>query len=139
MISTRSDYLYTEVMTATPQRLQLMLVEAALRSADQARQHWAEGRDDSACLALIRSQNILTELLATLNPHADDPLQQRVIAIYMFIYRSLIAANLEHSEDHLESALRVLETERETWQLVCSQLGSHGELEAVGGRTSFEA
>ena len=31
MIPSRTDYLHTEVMTATPQKLQLMLIEAALR------------------------------------------------------------------------------------------------------------
>jgi flagellar protein FliS len=139
MIPTRSDYLYTEVMTATPQKLQLMLIEAALRSAHQARQHWAQEREEAASLALMRSQNILTELLATLNPHSDELVEQRVVASYMFVYRSLIAANLQHSEDQLDAALRVLEVERETWRLVCSDLGSSGALETAVGGTSFEA
>ena len=73
MVPTGTDYQYTEVMTATPQKLQLMLIEAALRNASQARQHWAS-QQEARHHALIRSQSILTELLATLNPRCRrDP------------------------------------------------------------------
>ena len=139
MVPTRGDYLYTEVMTATPQKLQLMLIEAALRCADQASQHWADRREEAACQALIRSQNILAELLGVLNPRGEEPFQNRVLATYLFVYRSLIAANLERSELKLDDARRVLEVERETWRTVCNNLGSHSDADAGAGGTSFEA
>ena len=34
-----SDYLQTEVLTATPQRLQLMLIDAAIRSTNRRISH----------------------------------------------------------------------------------------------------
>jgi flagellar protein FliS len=125
MLPRRSDYLHTEVTTATPQKLQLMLIEAALRSAVQARQYWADGQDNSACLALIRGQDILAQMQAVLKPNAEDPLARDVAAVYLFIYRSLVAANLEHSAARLDDAIRVLEIERETWRQVCQQLDAH--------------
>ncbi len=139
MIPNRSDYLQTEVMTATPQKLQLMLIEAAIRSASQARMHWANRQNDAACLALLRSQGILTELLVTLNPHSSDPLVSRVAATYLFVYRTLVKANLEHSQDHLDAALRVLEVERETWRQICEKLGSRSGDYATTGTASFVA
>ena len=139
MIPSRGDYLFTEVMTATPQKLQLMLIEAALRSAGQARQHWADAREEAACQALIRSQNILAEMLAALDPKSEDPFHLRILGTYMFVYRSLIAANLEHSAERLDAAVRVLEIERQTWRLVCNNLDSHDEAEMAVGGASFEA
>ena len=44
--SAQSNYLETEVMTAPPQKLQLMLVEAAIRSAERARAMWREEDDE---------------------------------------------------------------------------------------------
>ena len=42
----QDNYLVTEVMTAPPQKLQLMLVEAAIRSIERARQAWREDDDE---------------------------------------------------------------------------------------------
>ena len=39
-VSVRDRYLNAEVMTATPQKLQLMVVEAAIRSCEKARSFW---------------------------------------------------------------------------------------------------
>ena len=138
MVPTRGDYLQTEVMTATPQKLQLMLIEAALRNAQQARHHWAAGREEAACQALIRSQNILAELVGVLSPKNADPVHQRVLATYLFVYRSLIAANLDHNEERLDQALRVLAVERDTWRTVCDRLATSADDGEAGG-TSFEA
>ena len=126
-----ADYLTTEVMTASPQKLRLMLIEAALRFAMRARQGWSENRGEEASEAMIRCQQIVCELLAGLNaepgtqaePSADPELIRRIAGIYMFIYRSLIHAQLHRDEVKLGEAISVLEIERETWRQVCAGAG----------------
>lgn len=139
MDQARNDYLTTEVMTAAPQKLQLMLVEAAIRTAQQALAHWEAGRDEQACEALVKCQQVVTELFAGLDVQAKSPLVRRVAGIYLFVYRSLVAANLEHSREKLQDALRVLEAERTTWQQVCVQLGTRKQDADVTAGASFEA
>jgi flagellar secretion chaperone FliS len=139
-----TDYLETEVKTATPQRLQLMLLDAAIRSASQARNYFEQRNDEAAFTPILRAQRIMAELLSGLSPDSDAELVRRVAAVYLFIYRSLIAANLEHSAARLDDALRVLVIERETWRRVCEHLGSENHEAAGAGaafseRTSFEA
>lgn len=139
--ATRDHYLVTEVMTATPQKLQLMLIEAALRFGHQALAMWQEGRDDDALESLIRCQQIVTELLCGLNPELNPELVRRVAGVYLFIFRGLTAAQLERDTKRLADALAILEVERETWREVCEKLGSTRPasegLEA--SRMSFEA
>lgn len=89
-----TDYLETEVMTATPQRLQLMLINAAIRSASQGRNCLEQKNNQAALAPILRAQRIVAELLTGLNPESKDGLVQRVAGVYLFIYRSLIAANL---------------------------------------------
>lgn len=131
-----SDYLETEVMTATPQRLQLMLLDAVIRSANQARYHFERQNYSAALTPNLRAQRIMGELLVRLNSESKDELVRRMAAVYLFIYRSLVAANLERSTSKLDDALRVLDVERETWRSVCEQLGSE-QHDAAGAGTTF--
>jgi flagellar secretion chaperone FliS len=122
--SAHENYLVTHVMTATPQKLQLMLIEAAIRSAERARQKWQSNDDEQACEALIRAQEIVSELLASLDRETSPELVKKVAAVYLFVFRSLVEANTGHDEQKLGDAIRVLEIERQTWREVCEKLGS---------------
>ena len=122
--SARQNYLTNDVMTATPQKLQLMLIEAAIRFARRARQLWQAGEDEQASEALNRAQEVVGEMLAGLNREVDADLVSKVASVYLYLFRSLMEANHERDEKKLNDALRVLETERETWRQVCQQLGS---------------
>jgi flagellar secretion chaperone FliS len=122
--STRQTYLATQVTTASPQKLQLMLIEAAIRSVNLAKQQWSDRRDDQACESLIHAQEIVGQLLSALDAGVDRDLVAKVAAVYAFIFRRLIEANQNRDEAKLDDALRSLEIERETWRLVCQQLAS---------------
>ncbi|NQU25536.1 MAG: flagellar export chaperone FliS [Candidatus Nealsonbacteria bacterium] len=122
--SAQANYLTTEVMTATPQKLQLMMIEGAIRSAEQARANWTAGDDEGACESLIRAQEIVGELMAALNHEIAPELTGKVASVYMFVFRSLVEANYQHDEKRLDDAVRILEEERQTWRQVCETIGS---------------
>ena len=129
----RDTYLETEVLTAKPQKRQLMLIEALIRLIEQTRQQWRGGQNEKACESLARAQQIVTELLSALNHDVDPDLTKRVAALYLFVFRSLVDASLRRDEGKLDDALRVLEPQREAWQGVCGQRGgtAAGENEAA--------
>lgn len=118
----RDDYLASEVLDASPAKLQLLLVEGAMRSAEKARAHWQAGENDLACQSLIRAQEIVTQMTAGLDRDAAPDIAPRLAAVYLFVFRTLVQANLERSEKLLGDALRVLTIERDTWRAVCEQL-----------------
>lgn len=127
----RNNYRETEILTAPPQKLRLMLIQAAIRSIEQTRQLWQAGDNDNAFDRLIHAQEIVTELISGINPEMNNEITQKVAAIYLFIYRCLIDANMQHSEQKLNDALRVLREEQETWRLLCEQMGDSGQHSAV--------
>jgi flagellar protein FliS len=131
MESSRESYLATEVLTAAPQKLQLMLVEAAMRAAERARQLRLASQPEQAGESLIRAQELVGQVLAGLNPQADPALAKRVAGIYLFVYRRLAEAALRGDDTALDDALRVLGVERETWRQLCQQLGDRGRDEAA--------
>jgi flagellar secretion chaperone FliS len=117
----RDSYLVTEVMTATPQKLHLMLIEGAMRLVHRALQHWAAREEVQAVEALSRAQEIVGEILAGFDREADPSLVNRVAAIYAFVLRSLVEASFERDPKKVAGVLRVLESERQTWRQLCEQ------------------
>ncbi len=124
MQTAHENYLVTQVMTAPPQKLQLMLIEGAIRAARLARQQWQSGDAGGASEAIIRAQEILSTLIAGLNHAVAPELVRRVAGVYAFVHRSLVEANLRHDEAKLDDVLRVLEEERETWREVCATVAA---------------
>ena len=131
----RDNYLSTEVLTATPQKLHLMLVEAALRFTQRGRQLWETGQDAAACDSLVRAQNIISQLMAGLNYESGCDIVPRLSGVYQFVFRTLLDANLHRDPEKLDEALRVLEIERETWREVCAKFpGPTGTAETSPAR-----
>ncbi|MFZ5829796.1 MAG: flagellar export chaperone FliS [Planctomycetota bacterium] len=125
--SVRSTYLETEVLTATPQKLQLMVIDAAIRSATRGRELLQAEDFPAACDALIHAQDCVGEILGALNREVEPETTGRMTSVYLFILRSLMESNLHHDVKRVDDALRVLETERETWREICERFGSRQE------------
>jgi len=131
--STAHDhYLYTEVGTAAPQKLQLLLIEAALRLANRARQFRRQSLDDRAVEAIAHARSILAEMRAGIKYEIAGVLGERISAVYEFIFRCLMNAGCRHDEKSLDDAIRILEIERETWRQVCGKLAMHAPHETFG-------
>jgi flagellar protein FliS len=117
-----NPYLRDAVMTATPEQLQLMLYDGAIRMALQARDA-IERRDfETSFNKLSRAQSIVLEMQNGLNYEINRPLCERVAAIYNFIYRKLIDANVGRNVADIDDALKVLRVERETWQILVDKV-----------------
>jgi flagellar protein FliS len=114
-------YLEAQITTATPQKLRLMLIEGAIRSARRALEEWQAKRNDQAIHALIHCRGIIAELVSGIRLDQSE-LTRQVANVYLFLYRSLTEAQLRRDASQVEEAIEVLELERETWQLVCEKL-----------------
>lgn len=127
----RNDYLETEVMTAAPQKLQLLLVEAAIRKTQLCKSCWESGDNDAATEAIIRAQQIVTEVVCSLRVDGEDDVVRKMAGVYLFVFRTLARAQLEHEPRLLDEAIDVLEVERETWREVCEKFGTKREAGAA--------
>lgn len=118
MLDARTAYLETQIKTAAPQKLRLMLIEGAMRLAAQARAAHLSGAGEQCSAYLERARDIVTELIAGIHPE-KTPLNETVRALYAFIFRSLAEAQLLHEVKKIDDALRVLQEERQTWLQLC--------------------
>jgi flagellar protein FliS len=117
------NYLKTRVMTATPEQLQMMLFDGALRFGEQAKLALEKKDYEGSYNNITRVQKILTELSCTLKHDVAPELCKKLAALYAYAYRRLIEANIDHSLDSLNEALQILRYQRETWGMLLDQLG----------------
>lgn len=119
----QSHYLESKVLTAPPQRLHLMLIEGAIRFGRQAEDALKQGDQVAAATPLMRIIDILGELVAGVRENKSD-LNTKLANLYWFMFRRVTEAKISGDASPLTETLRLLEFERQTWQLVCDKSSS---------------
>ncbi len=133
--SVRQNYIQADVFSATPQKLQLLLVEAAIKNVLKTKKFWEEGNISDGFETITRAQDIVAEILCSLDIEKTPDIARKLASIYVFIFRRLTEAGMKQDQEKLNDAYRVLCSERETWRLVCEKFGStktDGAVSSVG-------
>ena len=110
-----ATYLETQVLTASPHRLHLMVVDAALRHARRGAEGIEQRQWDVMFLSLSKARDCLSELIGGLKPEVDPELVEPTKQLFVFVYRNLAKADFERNAALVQDAIRVLEIHRETW------------------------
>lgn len=118
-----NQYLRTKVMTATPEQLQMMLFDGALRFCEQARIALKSKDFEESYDLISRVQKILLELSCSLKHDILPDLCGKLAALYNYAYRKLIEANVRHDVASLDQAINILKYQRDTWAMLLDQLG----------------
>lgn len=117
----QSSYLESKILTAPPQRLHLMLIEGAIRFGRQAEELLRRGDETAAAAPLLRVIDIVGEMLAGVREQKSE-LNKSLANLYWFLFRRVSEAKIHADAAALADALRLLEYERQTWQLACEKL-----------------
>jgi flagellar protein FliS len=120
-----NPYLRTKIMTASPEELRLMLYDGAIKFGRQGRAALEKKDYEESYNCLMRAQKIVLELSTSLNHDVDPALCEKMSALYTFIYRKLVDANMQRDAAPLDEALKLLAYERETWQMLMQKLGQN--------------
>ena len=120
--SPSQEYVKNAVLTATPEQLQLMLYDGAIRFTSRGLEALQTKDLEGMFSAFERAQQIVLELSQGLRRDVNPELADRMAAIYDFIYRRLVDANVHRDEVAVADALRLLRYQRETWVLLMEKL-----------------
>lgn len=115
MTAVADAYLESRVMTASAERLHLMVVDAAIRFSQQAEEALAERKFDRSHEALNRSRACVNELVTGIQSDQNPELADRLKALFLYVHRNLVLADLEHDPQRIRDAMRLLHMHRETW------------------------
>ncbi len=125
-----NPYLRTQIMTASPEKLRLMLYDGAIKFTGQARTALEAKRFEESYEALMRAQKIVLELSTSLKRDADPELTDKMSALYTFIYRKLVDANMNRDLAALDEAIKLLHFERDTWRMLMDKLAAEDGCQA---------
>jgi flagellar protein FliS len=119
----QQNYLRTRVLTATPEQLQMMLFDGAIRFADATRTAILNKDWEGTYKNSSRAQKIITELNSSLKHDISPELCARLASLYNYIFRCLMDASLNHTVESVDEALKMLRYQRDTWALLMEKLG----------------
>ncbi|MGD6817112.1 flagellar export chaperone FliS [Metabacillus sp. 84] len=109
-------YQQNSVTTASPGELTLMLYNGCLKFIKQARAAMDQKQIELKNTNLQKAQKIIQELMVTLN--MDQEVSQNMMALYEYINRRLMEANLGNDTSILDEVEGYVTEFRDTWKQV---------------------
>ena len=119
--------LETGVIAASPHRLILMLFEGARVALSSALVHMKNGETVAKGESLSKAISIISSgLQASLDVNAGGELAQHLYALYDYMSRRLVLANLHNNPEYVEEVAGLLAELSGAWEMIGTAAG--GEL-----------
>lgn len=113
-------YRESAILTASPERLIVMLYDGACRFLGQAAIAMREGDVIATHNKLRRAEAIILYLQNTLDMQYGE-IPQNLQAIYIFCRRHLSAARIDRDPRKVDEVIGLLAKLREAWDAICTQ------------------
>ncbi|GMK38269.1 flagellar protein FliS [Paenibacillus sp. CCS19] len=113
MLPVQNNYLNAQVQTSTPGELTLLLYNGCIRFIKLAIVAIDKKDIIEKHKNLIRAQDIIDELLSTLN--MDYEISHNLKSLYTFLHSKLLEANVKVDRDAAEWCLKMITELRDTW------------------------
>ena len=108
-----NQYKQNSINTATPGELTLMLFNGLVKFIMQGQNGIDEKNTVKSHDGIIRAEDILTELRATLDLNYE--IAKYLDSLYEYMHRRLIQANIKKDKEILEEVLGMAKELRDTW------------------------
>ncbi|WP_350344144.1 flagellar export chaperone FliS [Proteinivorax tanatarense] len=114
------QYKQTQINTASPGELVLMLYNGAIKNLNQSINFLEQDNKEEFRLKIEKTQDIVVELTSTLKQ--DEEISKNFASLYQFVINRLIKAHASLSKEPVEEALKILTDMRDTWKEMLTKL-----------------
>jgi len=109
----------TDVLTADPHRLVLILFDGALSAIQRAKGLLSQRRIVEKCLAISQAMRIVDSgLCSSVDPTVAPEFAGRLISLYKYILVCLVQGNLHNDVKPLDEAATLLGGLRDAWRTI---------------------
>ncbi|MED3660914.1 flagellar export chaperone FliS [Ureibacillus sp. FSL K6-8385] len=109
-------YKQNSINTASPGELTLMLYNGCIKFLNVAKKAIDEKDYEEKNKNLQKAQNIITELMVTLN--MDYEISKQMYSLYEYMNRRLIEANMKNDAGIVDEVIGLVTEFRDTWKEV---------------------
>ena len=111
----QNAYKKAAVNTLDQNKLIIMLYDGAIKNASFAVEHIKSGEIEKVHNCLIKTKNIVTELMATLNMEQGGDIAKNLQSLYSYMFSQLIEANMEKKFEPVLVVIDLLKELRAAW------------------------
>lgn len=133
-------YKETQINTANQGKLIVMLYDGAIKFLNIAIENMQPRTYDIANTNIIKAQDIITELMLSLNMNEGGEISRNLFNLYAYFKKSLLDANIKKDKEIIKHVLKLLKDLREAWDKISASeaksdkanLGSKGSFSVEG-------
>lgn len=115
MLAPFNPYQQTQVSTASPENILIMLYDGAVNNSRKALERLNNRDVAGKGLYIGKALAIVAELMNTLNHDVGGEISQRLEQLYLYVMDEFTRANIEGRAQSLEDAIKVLLILRDAW------------------------
>jgi flagellar secretion chaperone FliS len=131
-----NEYKKTQITTANQGKLIVMLYDGAIKFLNIAIENMDPRTYDVANNNIIKAQDIITELLLSLNMKEGGEISQNLFNLYLYFKKALLDANIKKDAEMVRSVLKLLKDLRDAWDKISANETS-SDRTSVGVKGSF--
>ncbi len=113
-------YRQVRVKTATQDKLIVMLYDEGLKQLQYAKKELSEQQPDleSVHNAIVKAQDVITELMVSLNFDQGGKIAQNLFHLYMYFNQTLVEANISKNPEGVLHIYELMNELREAWNTI---------------------
>lgn len=123
MVNTNAQFKYqaTRISTATKEQLLLITYDIGIKACHAAEnamvgKNGATPDYDLANREIIRTQEVIRELMVTLNREKGGEMADKLMQLYEYMYQLLVDANMKKEPENVRTVRGMLEELKQTWE-----------------------
>ena len=130
----QNAYKKASVNTLDQTKLIIMLYDGAIKNASFAVEHMKSGQIEKVHECLIKTKNIVTELMATLNMDRGGDIAKNLQSLYSYMFSQLIEANMNKKTEPVVVVIDLLKELRAAWTQINSKKKNDAKRQNTPGK-----
>ncbi len=130
----QNAYKKASVNTLDQTKLIIMLYDGAIKNASFAVEHIKSGQIEKVHDCLIKTKNIVTELMATLNMDRGGDIAKNLQSLYSYMFSQLIEANMNKKTEPVVIVIDLLKELRAAWTQINSKKKNDAKRQNTPGK-----
>lgn len=130
------QYKETQITTANQGKLIVMLYDGAIKFLNIALENMDPKSYDIVNTNIIKAQDIITELLVSLNMQDGGEIAENLFNLYLYFKKQLLEANMQKDPEPIKVVLQHLKDLRDAWDQISAN-EAKTDKSSVGRKGSF--